>query len=45
MDSKGISEYLASLISEKPVLERTSSAVYSRKELTGKIIPLLSNRN
>jgi glycosyltransferase involved in cell wall biosynthesis len=45
MDSKGISEYLASLISEKPVLERTSSEVYSRKELTGKIIPLLSNRN
>jgi glycosyltransferase involved in cell wall biosynthesis len=45
MDSKGISEYLSTLISEKPVLEKTSSAVYSRKELTGKIIPLLSNRN
>jgi glycosyltransferase involved in cell wall biosynthesis len=45
MDSKGISEYLSSLATEMPFIESISPAVYSRKELTGKIIPLLSNLN
>jgi glycosyltransferase involved in cell wall biosynthesis len=45
MDSKGISEYLSSLAPKMPFIESISPAVYSRKELTGKIIPLLSNRN
>src|SRR5450759_5114315 len=44
-DSEGISEYLSSLISEISYIEKISPIVYSRKELTRKIIPLLSNQN
>jgi glycosyltransferase involved in cell wall biosynthesis len=45
MDSKEISEYLSSLVSETPYIESISPAVYNRKELARKIIPLLSNRD
>jgi glycosyltransferase involved in cell wall biosynthesis len=41
-DSKGIYEYFASLISDKSTLEKMPVKAFSRKELTRKIIPLLS---
>ena len=40
-DSKAISEYLEHLLSEKSITGKTSSVGYSRKVLTGRIIPLL----
>jgi glycosyltransferase involved in cell wall biosynthesis len=44
-DSKGISEYLSNLISDMSIIEKMSPVAYSRKELTRKIIPLLSDQN
>jgi glycosyltransferase involved in cell wall biosynthesis len=44
-DSKGICQYLLSLISEITFIEKISSLVFSRRELTRKIIPLLSDKN
>jgi len=44
-DSEGISDYLSSLISDISVKEKNSSAAFSRRKLTLKIIPLLSDRN
>jgi len=44
-DSKGISEYLSTLISDISIIEKMSPEVFSRLELTRKIIPLLSNFN
>ncbi len=44
-DSKGISEYLSNLISDMSIIEKMSPIAYSRKELTRKIIPLLSDQN
>jgi glycosyltransferase involved in cell wall biosynthesis len=44
-DSKGISEYLSNLISDMSIREKMSPVAYSRKELTRKIIPLLSDQN
>lgn len=40
-DSKAISEYLEHLLSEKSITGKTASLGYSRKVLTGRIIPLL----
>jgi glycosyltransferase involved in cell wall biosynthesis len=40
-DSKAISEYLDHLFIERSITGKTSSIVYSRKALTGRIIPLL----
>jgi glycosyltransferase involved in cell wall biosynthesis len=40
-ESTAISEYLSSSLSEKSVNEKISSDIYSRKELTRKLIPLL----
>ena len=45
VDSDGISEYLLSLIADNTILEKVSPEVFSRMELTRKIIPLLSNQN
>jgi glycosyltransferase involved in cell wall biosynthesis len=42
-DSKGISEYLSTLISGISIIEKRSPEVFSRMELTRKIIPLFSN--
>jgi glycosyltransferase involved in cell wall biosynthesis len=44
-DSKGISEYLSSLISDNSISEKMSPGSFSRRELTKRIIPLLSNFN
>jgi len=44
-DSKGISEYLSTLISGISIIEKRSPEVFSRMELTRKIIPLFSNCN
>jgi len=44
-DSKWISEYLSTLISDISIIEKMSPEVFSRLELTRKIIPLLSNFN
>jgi glycosyltransferase involved in cell wall biosynthesis len=40
-DPEGICEFLTSILREIPASERSSRAAFSRKELTGKIIPLL----
>ena len=45
MDSNGMSEYLSSLISDPEIKEKIPQAAYGRKELTGKIIPLLMERD
>ena len=45
VDSHGISEYLLSLITDNTILEKVSPEVFSRMELTRKIIPLLSIQN
>lgn len=45
VDANGISEYLLSLISDNTILGKVSPEVFSRMELTSKIIPLLSNQN
>jgi glycosyltransferase involved in cell wall biosynthesis len=42
-DSKEISEYLSFLISGNPIMKRISPGSFSRRELTKKIIPLLSD--
>jgi len=44
-DSKGVSEYLSSLISDISIIEKMSPEIFSRMELTRKIIPLFSNCN
>ena len=44
-DSKGISEYLSSLISDNSISEKMSPGSFSRRELTKRIIPLFSNFN
>lgn len=44
-DSEGIYEYLSRLISDRSITEKMSPEIYSRVELTKKIIPLLSNNN
>jgi glycosyltransferase involved in cell wall biosynthesis len=41
MDSKGISDYLSSLISGESITERLSPKVFSRIELTRKVISIL----
>jgi glycosyltransferase involved in cell wall biosynthesis len=42
-DSKGISEYLSSLISDNSISEKMSPRSFSRRELTKKIISMLSD--
>ncbi len=44
-DSKGVSEYLSTLFSGISIIEKRSPEVFSRMELTRKIIPLFSNCN
>jgi glycosyltransferase involved in cell wall biosynthesis len=44
-DSKGICEYLSNLISDISFEEKMSRKVFSRRELTKKILPLLSDDN
>jgi hypothetical protein len=44
-DSEGISEYLSSLISDMPLTDKIQPEVFSRRELTRKIIPMLLNNN
>ena len=41
MDSKGISDYLSSMISGESVIEKLSTKAYSRIELTKKVISIL----
>ena len=45
IDCKGISEYLLTFISDLTIKEKTSPAAFSRRELTGKISQLLSDRD
>lgn len=42
-DKKNISDYLETLISNSSFTERVSSEIFSRRELTRKIIPLLTS--
>lgn len=42
-DIKGISDYLETLASGSSIAEKKSPEVFSRRELTGKIIPLLTS--
>jgi glycosyltransferase involved in cell wall biosynthesis len=44
-DSKGICEYLSNLITDISFEEKMSGKVFSRRELTKKILPLLSGDN
>ena len=41
MDPKGISDYLSTLVPDNPILGKISPTVFSRRELTGKIVSLL----
>jgi len=44
-DSKGICEYLSKLTTDISFEEKMSGKVFSRRELTKKILPLLSGDN